>query len=189
MVSRLQLYPIFLVAFLVVRIALSYLWASAPDQPGWVRDANHLREAEARAQAASQGKGGLPSDDLPLGDLMPAASSDPASSDSDHDHRDSWGNPYRCTMAKEGETTRLGVYSTGEDGISRSHGNDPDDLNSWSYNGRAHYREQDRLRDLRSRVSAFALWFLYALGFAAVVTETFLFIANANRGKTGGLRA
>ena len=43
---------------------------------------------------------------------------------------DSWGNPYRIqSRATLDEKPR--VYSTGEDGLSNTDGNDPDDIRSW----------------------------------------------------------
>ena len=53
---------------------------------------------------------------------------------------DNWGNPIRCVALDEqnqplpnvDSTMRYGFYSCGEDGISHSHGNDSDDLNTWN---------------------------------------------------------
>lgn len=50
---------------------------------------------------------------------------------------DQWGNPYRCVFGKFrrpgiDRLYTIGIYSMGEDGISLSNGNDPDDINSWS---------------------------------------------------------
>lgn len=44
---------------------------------------------------------------------------------------DPWGNPYRY-VAGDGYPSGFGFYSSGIDGISKSQGNDPDDINSWS---------------------------------------------------------
>jgi type II secretion system protein G len=48
---------------------------------------------------------------------------------------DPWGNPvhYIASQSLDGE---FGLYSTGADGVSHSGGNDPDDWNSWSEDGR-----------------------------------------------------
>ena len=50
---------------------------------------------------------------------------------------DSWGNPFQFVELNEtgiyGCDSILHVYSMGSDGVSLSDGNDPDDINSWSY--------------------------------------------------------
>lgn len=43
---------------------------------------------------------------------------------------DAWGNPYRI-QSRTNLDEKLRVYSTGEDGLSNSDGNDPDDIRSW----------------------------------------------------------
>lgn len=43
---------------------------------------------------------------------------------------DGWGNPFIYRMHPPGRV--LGIYSTGEDGLSSTHGEDGDDLNTWS---------------------------------------------------------
>jgi len=50
-------------------------------------------------------------------------------------HKDPWKHPYRCIRfvhTYDGETRKLGVYSMGRDGASKTNGNDRDDLNSWN---------------------------------------------------------
>jgi len=60
---------------------------------------------------------------------------------------DPWGHPYMF-VAEDRETGLwIGAYSKGRDGVSRSNGNDPDDLNSWSQNGSDYY-----LREINRRV-------------------------------------
>ena len=47
---------------------------------------------------------------------------------------DAWKHPYRCVRDIRGADEAqiaVGAYSLGEDGVSNSNGNDPDDLNSW----------------------------------------------------------
>lgn len=60
---------------------------------------------------------------------------------------DPWGNPfhYIASRSPDGE---FGLYSTGADGVSHSHGDDPDDWNSWSENGRGRKAFVDELRDV-----------------------------------------
>ena len=43
---------------------------------------------------------------------------------------DAWGNPYRI-QPRQSPDEKPRVYSTGEDGLSNSDGNDPDDIPSW----------------------------------------------------------
>ncbi len=66
---------------------------------------------------------------------------------------DNWGHPYQFVPKKpsdKGEAS-VGVYSLGADGISRSNGNDPDDICSWSDHYWAHYREVIAAEDRRDR--------------------------------------
>jgi hypothetical protein len=57
-----------------------------------------------------------------------------------YEQQDCWGQPLVCVALNERDepvpeldlTTRCGIYSLGNDGVSHSHGNDPDDLNSWN---------------------------------------------------------
>ncbi|WP_367872936.1 type II secretion system protein GspG [Luteolibacter sp. Populi] len=44
---------------------------------------------------------------------------------------DPWSRPYRY-VAGEGLKDGFGLYSCGPDGVSKTAGNDPDDLNTWS---------------------------------------------------------
>ncbi|MDM4019634.1 hypothetical protein, partial [Roseiconus lacunae] len=49
---------------------------------------------------------------------------------------DPWGNSYKLVMRQDAECDNpefsVHLYSKGEDGISRTDGDDPDDLNTWS---------------------------------------------------------
>jgi hypothetical protein len=76
--------------------------------------------------------------------------------------RDLWGNRFVAVALDENdvplseidETTRVGYYSRGQDGKSVSHGNDPDDLNSWQPTPEFYetlYREE---RDRRAKMKA-----------------------------------
>lgn len=184
MPTRLQLYIGLFTVFLAAKLILGYLWGGAPVvQHGWVRESENLRMAESKARAAAERLGHPPTEDEPLAEWVRAAGSDSASSTPTNESRDIWGNPYRCAQLTEGETSRLGVYSTGEDGLSRSHGSDPDDLNSWSYNGRSYYRKQDRTRELHRMAANLALSSLYCVLLSVLATELFLAVARANRRK------
>ena len=45
---------------------------------------------------------------------------------------DPWGNPFRVVERRGNGNRRFAVYSSGRDGMSKTNGNDPDDINSWS---------------------------------------------------------
>lgn len=50
---------------------------------------------------------------------------------------DSWRRPLRCKRVDgtyDNGRPRLGVYSLGEDGVSKSEGDDPDDISTWNAN-------------------------------------------------------
>lgn len=181
MPTRLKLYLGFFVVFLIATIILSYPWGGC-GATAWLREAGNVRHAERTAKLFAADLGRLPPDDQPLSELIHTAYEDFDSSASDHDYQDMWGNPYRCVRITEGGSTRLGVYSSGEDGISRSLGNDPDDLNSWNENGRSHYEKKDRAAALR----ACGMMSLYLAGLSVLVSEFFLAIARANRRKAEG---
>jgi len=72
-------------------------------------------------------------DDWLAGDLSPAH---PLAEElGESPHKDPWKNPYRCIQfvhTYHGEPRTLGVYSMGRDGVSKTDGNDTDDLNSWN---------------------------------------------------------
>lgn len=47
---------------------------------------------------------------------------------------DPWGNAFQAIRdfkSANGKTVKLGIYTLGRDGISKTNGNDPDDLNTW----------------------------------------------------------
>jgi hypothetical protein len=70
---------------------------------------------------------------------------------------DPWGHPYRCVSPKaspDGQSTHdVGVYSMGQDGVSESNGNDPDDINSWDDHHRRFYLDQIATRKRTENVS------------------------------------
>lgn len=72
---------------------------------------------------------------------------------------DPWGNPYVFVNRDQdgvfGMRSRKHIYSMGEDGVSRSNGDDVDDINSWSPKLTEHYDKQ-RLR------RRFAVHFVFA---------------------------
>ena len=87
-----------------------------------------------------------------------------------HPHPDVWGRPYRVVRnltLDDGMKVELGVYSTGEDGISRSNGNAPDDINTWSESWRDYYLARTKARE-RSALAIYGLFllpFVYPLFF------------------------
>jgi len=66
---------------------------------------------------------------------------------------DSWGNPIQYGRGESDEIIGANgialVYSLGYDGKSESHGDDPDDINSWDKHHRLFYGRQLRDRDRR----------------------------------------
>lgn len=60
---------------------------------------------------------------------------------------DPWGNLYRCVERSVDGEDRLGVYSLGRDGTSKSNGDDRDDLNSWSDDSLRWYRNATNRRE------------------------------------------
>jgi hypothetical protein len=87
---------------------------------------------------------------------------------------DSWGQPYRCVE----RDNRVQFYSCGQDGITQSAGNDPDDLNSWDEHAAEFYINQFRESELRKKrleslgfmplTLAFVVWFWVKLRQPAV---------------------
>jgi hypothetical protein len=61
------------------------------------------------------------------------------------DGTDAWGNPFR--YAGFIPPTQALVYSCGQDGVSLTDGNDPDDLNSWGQHGQ-YYSKRALRREL-----------------------------------------
>ncbi len=58
---------------------------------------------------------------------------------------DTWGRPFQVswpTDSEDGELGDVGFYSLGEDGISKSFGNDPDDINSWDRDSTRYYHSR-----------------------------------------------
>ena len=78
----------------------------------------------------------------------------------DYPGRDPWGNHYRClrnVALANGQVHSIGIYSLGRDGISRTHGHDLDDLNSWDEDSNRFYVEELRSRKRESLAVAGAL--------------------------------
>jgi hypothetical protein len=79
---------------------------------------------------------------------------------------DPWASPYRCVRdvtLPNGETVKLGVYSSGSDRVSRTGGHDSDDLNSWSDGAYHRYLDdaEARKRGRCVRLSCFLLPFSF----------------------------
>jgi len=61
------------------------------------------------------------------------------------DEHDSWHRPLRCKQVGgtcDNSRPMLGVYSLGEDGLSNSEGDDPDDINTWNRNSNRYYEHR-----------------------------------------------
>ena len=55
---------------------------------------------------------------------------------------DGWGHPYMFVAEDRADRLWIGIYSVGQDGISNSKGNDPDDQNSWGQDGMDYYQRK-----------------------------------------------
>ena len=86
--------------------------------------------------------------------------------------KDPWANPYQCVTRRVGDEDRLGVYSFGRDGTSKSDGNDKDDLNSWNDDGLKWYKNVDNRRERIDLVAQ-------GLVFTALIYVFFLLIKGA----------
>ncbi|MEL7500705.1 MAG: type II secretion system protein GspG [Planctomycetota bacterium] len=66
---------------------------------------------------------------------------------------DPWGHEYQLVKRDEGVNLCWHVYSFGEDGRSKSNGNDQDDINTWNYSVSTYYapkiKQQQRIDDAR----------------------------------------
>lgn len=78
---------------------------------------------------------------------------------------DSWGNPYQIQPRKT-NNEKLRVYSTGEDGFSKTHGHDPDDIRSgdehavtW-YSRRQFAREMAFCMIIAAMITPLCFWFV-----------------------------
>ena len=65
---------------------------------------------------------------------------------------DRWGNPYMFVAEDRVEGLWIGLYTKGQDGISNSKGNDPDDQNSWGQDGVDYYLQKINRKTLPGRV-------------------------------------
>ncbi|NQU23326.1 MAG: hypothetical protein HQ567_18760 [Candidatus Nealsonbacteria bacterium] len=97
---------------------------------------------------------------------------------------DRWGNPYRFVRnvrSPDGQHMAIGVYSTGHDGVSRTGGNDPDDINSWDADSMEYYVQERQLRDRVSRTTRGAILtpFIFAVMLACPA-----FVRSLRRSKT-----
>ena len=99
--------------------------------------------------------------------------------------RDMWGNPYRFRRdisLPGGTTIDFGIYSVGEDGVSASAGDDPDDLNSWNDACWEYYMQRDRIRLLRMHCVRGIPW---ALGLG-VIFYLFAYCRQSRRAEPTG---
>ena len=81
---------------------------------------------------------------------------------------DVWGNPYRIQL-RSSIFEKPRVYSTGEDGLSISDGNDPDDIRSWDEQPWRWYSRQQLTR--RTTLCMVASAFITAAGFWLVILK------------------
>ena len=95
--------------------------------------------------------------------------------------KDPWKNSYQCVARRVGNEERLGVYSYGRDGTSKSSGNDQDDLNSWNDDGPQWYKSVDSQRERTDTV-------VQGLAITFLIYVIFLFIkwaASAEKKQKG----
>ena len=81
---------------------------------------------------------------------------------------DAWGNPYRI-QTRESLDEKPRVYSTGEDGLSKSGGNDPDDIRSWDEERWRWYSRRQFTREISFCMIVSA--FITAAGFALLTLK------------------
>ena len=58
------------------------------------------------------------------------------------DYKDPWGNEIRAIIPGINNKSGIDVYSVGEDGVSETNGNDPDDMNTWSKSHEGQYYQR-----------------------------------------------
>jgi len=109
------------------------------------------------------------------GELSPA---DPLAEElGESPHKDPWQNPYRCIRFVHtyyGESRTFGVYSMGRDGVSKTNGNDTDDLNSWNSESHQWYRRDINTRrlweDLMKAVLLTPIVYFVVIGISWILT-------------------
>lgn len=147
-ISLRNLLLIFLAFFLAIGVA--YSWESltkATTQPRWTRALIEVRRIqgeiewnvvprfreESLIEDANRWLSGVYYMNDPRSEVLyPQPEKDP------------WGRAYVAATMGCGSNAkpRIGVYSLGRDGVSKSNGTDPDDLNSWDENSGICYRRE-----------------------------------------------
>lgn len=126
--------PTVYLGLLFVALAISFLLASInfsrghyifDDELGKVQGA-HESISTYRKMGSSIWLNQIPDGDMPIGSIPVSIQKKLRLNE-----LDTWGHPYRLVKNSDGEQMTIGVYSTGEDGVSRTNGDDPDDLISW----------------------------------------------------------
>ncbi len=73
---------------------------------------------------------------------------------------DPWGHPYlsrRRIALQNGAIVSVGFYSRGQDGISKSLGNDADDINSWDPDSSKYYLRKENTHIVLTRLFIFCI--------------------------------
>ena len=168
----------------LVAAAASYLLAMFSEMFGpmihykWVRESTNLRGAHIDISLMDHDT----RSQIPIGDSL--LSSLPASvltqlppPSGRPDHVDIWGNPYHIVHEQRDGAPFpfVGIYSCGQDGVSHTTGNDPDDLNTWGQDGTSHYRPIIRGEHARRR------FWLTAMIFAAIAPLCYLVLRRSSR--------
>jgi len=92
--------------------------------------------------------------------------------------KDSWGRAYVYRFPALHNTNGPDLYSLGEDGVSKSGGNDPDDINNWNWDQRPWSRYYAR-RYTQQRLLDHAYY--WGIGCAVVAGYIYVFWRNRLR--------
>ncbi len=135
MIKRLWIYP----ALMLVAVAFAFIVAGMNGplvNPGALREFNFLSAAGNDLEYFPPG----------LLEMIPEGESEVVDLPDDvldysfsflsrrKGYEDLWGASYRVIREKREGEDWIGIFSLGHDGISKSGGNDPDDLNTWDQN-------------------------------------------------------
>ncbi|MFC7335766.1 type II secretion system protein GspG [Haloferula chungangensis] len=134
MSSRVTQFP-----FFTLLVTLTILTTSSQASAKRTRISGDFNSLGAAVRIYKTTTGILPDPELGLGCLVHRPASLPPQARwtqlLDEVPTDPWGIPYSY-VAGDGYPSGFGFYSPGKDGISRTQGNDPDDINSWSEESR-----------------------------------------------------
>lgn len=157
-----------------VAIAASYFWidwqySGVRRNPGWMQVHTSVTWYLPRMVSAIRQTKPELLDELETGDW--AWNKLPTGSGEYDVGSDIWDNPFHARVKKTPSGPSIQFYSTGEDGISKSGGNDPDDINSWGQDGSEYYNPKlARIIQRRRAINTFQI-FLIILGVSVACYE------------------